>query len=121
MLNQRSRLDQVFHALGDPTRRAIVEALSRGPASVSAVARPLDMSLSAVLQHLQILESSGLIRSQKVGRTRVCQIEPAALSAVEEWVARRRSAWESRFDRLAEVLAEPDEETGNEIGRAEGT
>lgn len=114
MLNQDARLDRVFHALGDPTRRTIVEALSRGPASVSVVARPLDMSLSAVLQHLQILEASGLVRSEKVGRVRVCRIEPDALQSVEDWVAQRRSTWERRFDRLGEVLAELDEESEEE-------
>lgn len=105
-------LDRVFHALADPSRRRIVERLSRGPASVSQVARPLDMSLSAVLQHLRVLEASGLVRSEKLGRVRTCRIEPRALRTVEQWVAQRRSAWERRLDRLGEVLAqEMTEET----------
>jgi DNA-binding transcriptional ArsR family regulator len=110
MLNQTAELggglDRVFHALADPSRRLIVERLSHGPASVSEVARPLDMSLSAVLQHLQVLETSGLVRSEKIGRVRTCQIEPRALRMVEQWIADRRSIWERRFDRLGEVLAE---------------
>jgi DNA-binding transcriptional ArsR family regulator len=109
MLDQ-SRLDDVFRALADPTRRGIVERLSRGPASVSEVAEPLDMSLSAVLQHLQVLETSGLLRSEKVGRVRICRIEPDALRAVEEWIGQRRAMWEDRFDRLGDVLAEPPDE-----------
>lgn len=112
MLNQTERLDRVFHALADPTRRVIVDQLSRGPASVSAVAVPLDMSLSAVLQHLQVLEASGVVRSEKVGRVRICRIEPAALRSVEQWIEQRRTTWERRFDRLGEVLAEPEPEEG---------
>ncbi len=98
--------DLVFQALGDPTRRAIVERLSRGPATVSELARPLPMSLPAVLQHLGVLEQSGLVRSEKVGRVRTCRIEPAALTGVERWVAERRAAWERRLDRLGDFLAE---------------
>lgn len=106
MLNQPVVLDRLFHALADPTRRAMVERLSRGPASVSDLARPLAISLPAVVQHLQVLESSGLVRSEKVGRVRTCQIEPAALRLVEQWIAERRTLWERRFDRLGAVLAE---------------
>jgi DNA-binding transcriptional ArsR family regulator len=106
MLNQSSGLDRLFQALADPTRRDMVERLSRGPASVSELARPLPISLPAVLQHLQVLESSGLVRSEKVGRVRTCQIEPAALRLVEQWIADRRSRWERRFDRLGAVLAD---------------
>jgi DNA-binding transcriptional ArsR family regulator len=106
MLNHSAQLDQAFRALADPTRRVIVERLSRGPASVSEVAQPLDMSLSAVLQHLQVLETSGLLRSEKVGRVRMCRIEPDALRTVERWIAQRRTTWERRLDRLGEVLAE---------------
>ena len=110
MLNQSAPLDRVFHALADPSRRVMVDRLSRGPASVSELARPLDMSLAAVLQHLQVLEASGLIRSEKVGRVRTCQIEPAVLRTAEEWISERRTSWERRLDRLGEVLAEqPDE------------
>ena len=110
MLNNPASLDLVFQALADPTRRAMVERLSRGPASVSELARPLAMSLPAVMQHLQLLEASGLIRSEKSGRVRTCRIEPAALGSVEQWVSERRAGWEHRLDRLAAHLAiYPDE------------
>jgi DNA-binding transcriptional ArsR family regulator len=106
MLDQSATLDLMFHALADPTRRGMVERLSRGPASVSELAQPLDMTLSAVVQHLQILEASGLVRSQKVGRVRTCRVEPMALRRAEQWIAARRSSWEQRLDRLGDYLAE---------------
>src|SRR5215204_3794081 len=109
MLDQRAGrepLDRLFHALADPSRRLIVERLSRGPASVSELAQPLPMSLPAVIQHLHVLETSGLVRSEKVGRVRTCHIEPAALRTAEQWIAERRTSWEQRFDRLGEYLAE---------------
>lgn len=106
MLNYPSSLDLVFQALSDPTRRAMVERLTLGPASVSALAEPLSMSLPAVMQHLQVLEASGLVRSEKVGRVRTCRIEPAALRTAEEWIAQRRTSWERKLDRLGEFLAE---------------
>ena len=99
-------VDEVFRALGDPTRRDLVERLSGGPATVSQLAQPLDMSLSAVVQHLTVLESCGLIRSGKVGRTRTCRLEPVGLRLAEDWFAGQRAAWERRLDRLGEVLAE---------------
>jgi DNA-binding transcriptional ArsR family regulator len=105
VLKQRAPVDQVFQALADPSRRIIVEQLSRGPASVSELAAPLPMSLPAVVQHLQILEGTGLVTSEKVGRTRTCRIEPAALQPVEQWVAARRRSWEQRLDRLGDYLA----------------
>jgi DNA-binding transcriptional ArsR family regulator len=105
MLNQAT-LDLVFHALGDPSRRAIVERLSRGPAGVSELAAPLDMSLPAVLQHVQLLEASGLVESEKVGRVRTCRINRKTLRAAEQWIARRREAWERKFDRLGAYLEE---------------
>ena len=109
MLNQHAPLDLLFHALADPTRRVMLERLSRGPASVSELARPLGMSLSAVVQHLQVLETSGLVRSEKVGRVRTCRLEPGALGTAEQWIAERRTSWERRLDRLGELLAEdPD-------------
>lgn len=111
MLNYQTPLDLTFHALADPARRGMVERLSRGPASVSELAKPLDMSLSAVVQHLQVLESSGLVRSEKVGRVRTCRIDPTALRTAEEWIARRRSIWETHLDRLGEYLAANPEET----------
>ncbi len=105
MLNYQTPLDLTFHALADPARRGMVERLSCGPASVSELAEPLDMSLSAVVQHLQVLESSGLVRSEKVGRVRTCRVEPKALGVVEEWVARRRASWGRQFDQLGDYLA----------------
>ena len=110
MVNYPASLDLVFQALSDPTRRGMVERLSRGPASVGELARPLAMSLPAVLQHLHILEASGLVRSVKVGRVRTCRIESQALSAAEQWIAERRSTWEHRLDRLGACLAEHPEE-----------
>jgi len=105
---QQAAIDRVFHALGDPTRRAIVEKLSEGPITVSRLAKPLDMTLAAVVQHLQILEKSGLVRTEKVGRVRTCRIEPKGLSVAERWIDERRSLWEKRLDRLGQLLAEPD-------------
>jgi DNA-binding transcriptional ArsR family regulator len=109
LLNQ-SALDHVFHALADPTRRGIVERLSRGPASVSELAEPLEMSLPAVLQHLQLLEASGLVASEKTGRVRTCTLNRKTMQAAEQWIARRRAAWERRFDRLGAHLAEEEKE-----------
>lgn len=105
MLNQQADLDRVFYALADPTRRTIVEHLSKRPASVSELAEPHAISLPAVFQHLQILESCGLVRSEKVGRVRTCRIEPTALRAAERWVTDRRTMWEKNLDRLSEYLA----------------
>ena len=99
-------LDPVFQALADPTRRMIVDRLTRGPASVSTLAAPLAMSLPAVLQHLRVLETSGLVRSEKVGRVRTCRIEPSALQTAERWITERRTTWERRLDRLGDYLAE---------------
>lgn len=99
-------LGRMFGALADPSRRSMVERLSRGPASVSELAEPLTMSLPAVMQHVQVLETSGLVRSEKVSRTRVCRLEPAALGTAERWIAERRAGWERRLDRLGDVLAE---------------
>jgi len=106
MLNQSPSLDRVFQALADPTRRAIVERLTTGAAPVSELAKPLAMSLAAVVQHIQILENSGVIVSSKTGRVRTCRIEPRTLRAAEHWIAQRRDLWERRFDRLGRVLAE---------------
>lgn len=107
MLDQ-SAVDRVFHALADPTRRALVERLSRGPASVSELARPHAITLAAVVQHLQVLERSGVVRSEKEGRVRTCRIEPGGLSVAERWIEERRSLWERRLDRLGEVLSEEE-------------
>jgi DNA-binding transcriptional ArsR family regulator len=110
MLNQAAPLDLMFQALADPTRRVMVERLSRGPASVSELARPLTMSLPAVVQHLQLLEASGLVRSEKVGRVRTCRIEPRALRTAEQWITQRRASWERRLDRLGEYITEHADE-----------
>jgi len=104
MLNQSADLDRLFHALADPARRAIVERLSRGPAPVSELARPLPMSLPAAMQHLGVLEAAGLVRSEKIGRVRTCVIEPQVLSQAERWINDRRTEWEHRLDRLGEYL-----------------
>jgi DNA-binding transcriptional ArsR family regulator len=109
MPSQKMNIGRVFHALGDPTRRAIVERLSERPLTVSRLAKPLDITLAAVVQHLQILEKSGLVHTEKVGRVRTCRVEPAGLSVAEQWITDRRAIWERRFDRLGDLLAEPDE------------
>ncbi|MET0574486.1 MAG: metalloregulator ArsR/SmtB family transcription factor [Mesorhizobium sp.] len=105
MFHDSAQLNLMFQALADPARRMMVERLSRGSASVSELAEPLDMSLSAVMQHLQLLETSGLVRSEKVGRVRTCRIEPKGLSMAESWISERRSTWERRLDRLGDFLA----------------
>ncbi len=104
MLNQERRLDLAFQALADPARRAMVARLSRGPASVSDLARPFAMSLPAVMQHLALLEKSGLVRSRKSGRVRTCEIDAVALARAEQWISQRRTEWESRLDRLGRYL-----------------
>jgi DNA-binding transcriptional ArsR family regulator len=110
MRASKSDINRIFHALGDPTRRAILERLSESPTSVSALAKPLDITLAAVVQHLQILEESGLVHTEKLGRVRTCRIEPGGLSAAEKWIADRRSTWERRLDRLGDLLAQCDED-----------
>ncbi|HXE28837.1 MAG TPA: metalloregulator ArsR/SmtB family transcription factor [Stellaceae bacterium] len=105
MLNYLTPIDRVLQALADPTRRIMIERLSRGAASVSELAEPLDMSMPAVMQHLQILETSGLVKSEKTGRVRTCRIDAAALAPLERWVAERRATWEQHLDRLGDYLA----------------
>jgi DNA-binding transcriptional ArsR family regulator len=117
MLNQMADLDRVFHALADPGRRLMIERLSRGPASVSELGRPLAMSLAAVVQHVQVLEASGIVRSQKTGRTRTCAINPAALRSAESWISERRSLWERRLDRLGDYLADEAGSPGEQPGQ----
>ncbi len=101
-------VDRVFDALGDPTRRAILERMSKNPIPASQLVKPLGMSLAAVVQHLQVLEACGLIQSKKVGRVRTCQIEPKGLSLASQWIAERQSQWERRLDALGELLDEED-------------
>jgi DNA-binding transcriptional ArsR family regulator len=99
-------LDTIFQALADPTRRGMIARLAKGPASVSELAAPFDMSLPAVVQHLQVLETSGLVRSEKVGRVRTCHIETRALMSAQDWIQSQRASWEARFDRLDAYLQE---------------
>jgi len=100
------KVDRLFHALGDPTRRAILDRLVAGPASVSQLAEPLGITITAVTQHLQILEEAGLAHTEKLGRVRSCRIEGAGFGALEQWIRDHRTAWERRLDRLGDVLAE---------------
>ena len=105
MRNHSGSLNAVFHALADPTRRMLIERLSRGPASVKELAKPLRMSLPGVLQHLTLLQRSGLVQTEKVGRVRTCRMHPAALRHAESWMLKRRAVWERKLDRLAVYLA----------------
>jgi len=106
---QHDELDRVFHALGDPGRRSMVERLSHGPATVSELAEPLAMSLTAVVQHVRVLETCGLVTSTKRGRVRTCRLHVATLNAAEVWIIERRREWERRLDRLGEILIpDPD-------------
>jgi DNA-binding transcriptional ArsR family regulator len=105
-------IDLLLFALADPTRRSIVERLSRGPASVTTLAAPLPMSLPAVVQHLQVLERTGLVVSEKQGRVRTCRLDPAGLAKIDDWLNARRASWERALDRLGEVLDSPDASGG---------
>ncbi len=116
MLNQPTNLDRLFAALADPARRAMVDRLSRGPAPVSELAKPLPMSLPAAMQHLAVLEAAGLVRSEKVGRVRTCSIDPGALSLAEQWINDRRTQWERRLDRLGSYLATLPKEEPDDAG-----
>lgn len=102
-------IDRLFHALGDPTRRAMLDRLTHGPLSVSALADPLGITLTAVAQHLQMLEESALVHTEKLGRVRTCRIESAGFNALEQWIREHRTIWERRFDRLGTLLQEPDD------------
>ena len=106
MRPRRINMDRVFHALGDPTRRALVERLSQGAVPASQLAAPLAITLTAVMQHLRILEESNLARTEKTGRIRTCRLDPAGLTAVEQWASGQRSAWQRRLDRLGALLDE---------------
>jgi len=107
-VTRRSDVDRLFHALGDPTRRAIVDALVERPASVSKLAAPLGITLTAVMQHLEILEEAGLVHTEKVGRVRVCRLEPGGFGALEEWIREHRIGWERKLERLGEFLEEEE-------------
>jgi len=104
MSGQKAKIDRVFHALGDPTRRAILEKLGSGPVSVTRLAEPLKLTVAAIVQHLQVLEESDLVHTEKVGRVRTCRIEPKGLTVAEQWIADRRTLWEQRLDRLGDLL-----------------
>ncbi len=106
---QKASVDRVFRALGDPTRRAIIDRLSAGPLSVSVLAAPLAISVTAVAQHLQVLEDGGLVRTEKTGRVRICRIERAGFSALEQWMGDLRAQWERKLGRLGGVLEEDGE------------
>jgi DNA-binding transcriptional ArsR family regulator len=112
---EHDQLDLAFQALADGSRRAMVIRLTRGPASVSELAAPLKMSMPSVLQHIDVLQRSGLVRSEKVGRVRTCRLEPGPMQTLEQWIAEHRAVWERRLDRLGEVLDEafPDEQGGS--------
>jgi DNA-binding transcriptional ArsR family regulator len=110
-------VDVVFHALSDANRRAMIDRLLGGPASVSELARPLSISLPAAVQHLHVLEDSGVVSSYKVGRVRTCEIEPQALSTAERWISERRAQWEERLDRLGEFLAAHPEKPPAHVDR----
>lgn len=105
----RPQIDRLFHALGDPTRRSIVDALVERPASVSKLAEPLGITLTAVMQHLEILEEAGLVHTEKLGRVRVCRLEPGGFGALEQWIREHRTQWEQKLDRLGVILGEEDE------------
>lgn len=119
MPNQEAALDNVFRALADPTRRAVIQRLGRGPASVSELARPFDMALPSFLQHLRVLEDSGLVRSKKAGRVRTCEIRPAELARAEGWMADLRTLWEGRIDRLDAYLRDL-QASGRAGGQSDG-
>jgi DNA-binding transcriptional ArsR family regulator len=108
MLDHSVTLERVLHALADPSRRAMIERLARGPASVTDLARPLPMSLAAVVQHVQVLEAGGLVRTEKNGRVRTCQINPDGLRLAEDWIRQQRTTWEQKLDRLRDFLAEAE-------------
>ena len=110
MANQSAALTDVFCALGDPTRRAIVQALGRGPESVSVLAAPFEMALPSFMKHLGVLERSGLIRSDKVGRVRTCELQPRALTQAEQWLVQQRQIWEARSDRMARFVEQLHQE-----------
>jgi DNA-binding transcriptional ArsR family regulator len=117
MLNSVA-VDRVFHALAEPMRRALVERLSAGPMSVSDLAQPFEVTLAAVVQHLQVLEESGIVRSEKQGRVRTCRLEPRGLQVAERWIAERRGLWERRLDRLGDLLAEDEPTTPSPSSKA---
>lgn len=122
MFEYSKQLDMAFHALADATRRGILDRLSQGPASVSELAKPYACSLAAIHQHVQVLEASGLVETEKRGRTRECRISAAAVQRVEDWLSTRRRLWEDRFDRLGALLENGDAtlDRGSSHSRSKG-
>lgn len=114
MLEYSEQLDKAFHALADATRRGILDRLAQGPASVSALAEPYGMTLAAIHQHVRVLEESGLVVTEKRGRTRECRISAEAVQRVEDWLSERRQLWERRFDRLGALLEGGTTQPGDE-------
>jgi DNA-binding transcriptional ArsR family regulator len=112
MKKSQPDVDRVFQALGDATRRAMLERLSSGPMSVSLLAEPFAMSLAAVVQHIQVLEEAGLVITEKLGRVRSCRVEAAGLRVAEDWLRARRPEWDRKFDRLEQLLDKPDKGRG---------
>jgi DNA-binding transcriptional ArsR family regulator len=110
MAGEKAKVDRVFQALGDPTRREILEKLTERPHSVSHLAEPLGLTLAAIVQHIQVLEESGLVQTEKVGRVRVCRIEPSGFQVAKQWIEDRRTVWERRLDRLGDLLGKPGTE-----------
>lgn len=110
MTKYMDNLDSLFHALADPTRRAVLAKLSSGQLSISELAQPFDMALPSFVQHIKVLENSGLIRSTKVGRVRTCEVVPEAFSEAESWLAARQALWEGRMDRLEAFLEQNQED-----------
>jgi DNA-binding transcriptional ArsR family regulator len=104
----KADIDLIFHALGDPTRRRMMEVLTERPHTLSALAEPFGMTLTAVSQHLRILEDAGLVRSEKLGRVRSCRIEADGLAVLQRWIADRRSLWDRRLDQLGDILNEAE-------------
>jgi DNA-binding transcriptional ArsR family regulator len=113
MLKQSDPLDLLFAALSDPSRRSMIDRLSRGSASMSELAAPLEMSLPAVQQHLNVLEASGIVSTKKVGRVRSCSLDPDVLNRAQQWIAERRTLWSGRLDRLGLFLEETNEPGDN--------
>ena len=114
MLERSDELDKAFHALADSTRRGILDRLVQGPASVSELAQPYSATFAAIHQHVQVLEASGLIITEKIGRTRTCRIAGDAVARAEQWLSARRLLWEDRFDRLGKLLEDPNFQTDSE-------
>lgn len=113
MLATRPALDETFRALADPTRRAVVQALGRGPASVSELARPFEMALPSFLQHLKVLEDAGLVTTAKTGRVRTCTLRAEPLAAAEHWLEAQRSLWTRRLDQLDRLVVQLKEQEEN--------